>query len=59
MIESLEEASIHREKALANHPEDERRFLFSHAQTIVEQFAADLERVRHDHCTSEDGSAFC
>ena len=59
MIESLEEASIHREKALANLTEDERRFLFSHAQTIVEQFTPQISSVRHDHCTSESGSAFC
>jgi hypothetical protein len=45
MIESLEEASIHREKALASLPEDERRFLFSHAQTIVEQFTPQISSV--------------
>jgi hypothetical protein len=45
MIESLEEASIHREKALASLPEDERRFLFSHAQTIVQQFTPQISRV--------------
>ncbi|MDF2460186.1 MAG: uncharacterized protein K0S79_2602 [Nitrospira sp.] len=45
MIESLEEASIHREKALANLTEDERRFLFSHAQTIVEQFTPQISSV--------------
>ena len=45
MIESLEEASIHREKALASLPEDERRFLFSHAETIVEQFTPQISSV--------------
>lgn len=45
MIESLEEASIHREKALSNLTEDERRFLFSHAQTIVEQFTPQISSV--------------
>lgn len=45
MIESLEEASIHREKALASLPEDERRFLFSHAQAIVEQFTPQISSV--------------
>ena len=45
MIESLEEASIHREKALASLPDDERRFLFSHAQTIVEQFTPQISSV--------------
>jgi hypothetical protein len=45
MIESLEEASIHREKALASLPEDERRFLFSHAQTIVQQFTPQISSV--------------
>lgn len=45
MIESLEEASIHREKALASLPEDERRFLFNHAQTIVEQFTPQVSSV--------------
>ena len=45
MIESLEEASIHREKALASLAEDERRFLFSHAQTIVEQFTPQISSV--------------
>lgn len=38
MLESLEEASIHRDKALTNLSEDEKRFLFQQAKTTVEQF---------------------
>lgn len=42
MLESLEQASIHREKAVANLSEDERRFLFSHAHAHAEQFTPQI-----------------
>ena len=45
MLESLEEASIHREKAVANLTDEERRFLFSHAKTLVEQFTPQISSV--------------
>src|SRR6187549_771820 len=38
MLESLEQASIHREKAMVNLTEEERRFLFHHSQVLAEQF---------------------
>jgi hypothetical protein len=38
MLESLEQASIHREKAMVNLTEEERRFLFHHTQVLAEQF---------------------
>jgi len=38
MIGSLEQASIHREKALTNLTEAERHFLFLHARSIAEHF---------------------
>lgn len=38
MVESLEKASLHREKAIANLGEEERRFLFDHSRFMVEQF---------------------
>jgi hypothetical protein len=39
LIDTLEDAAIQREKALANLSDDERRFLFKHARTVVDQFA--------------------
>jgi len=45
MVESLEEASIHRERAVANLTEDERRFLFSHAQILAEQFTPQISTM--------------
>lgn len=38
MLETLEEALRHRAKALANLSEEERRFLFDHAHTVVQRF---------------------
>jgi hypothetical protein len=38
MIESLEEASQHRDKALSNLTEEERQFLVTHAKSLVERF---------------------
>jgi hypothetical protein len=45
MLESLEEASIHREKAIAQLTEDERRFLFTHARALADQFTPQLSNV--------------
>jgi hypothetical protein len=45
MLESLEEASIHRERAVAQLTEDERRFLFSHGQVLAEQFTPQISTV--------------
>jgi hypothetical protein len=45
MLESLEEASIHREKAVAHLSEDERRFLFSHARVLAEQFTPQISSL--------------
>ena len=45
MLESLEEASIHREKAIAQLTEDERRFLFSHARALAEQFTPQISNL--------------
>ena len=45
MLESLEEASLHREKAVAHLTEEERRFLFSHAQTLAEQFSPQISKL--------------
>lgn len=42
MLETLEEASRHREKAVANLTEDERGFLFLHAKNLVEQFSPQI-----------------
>lgn len=38
LLETLEEAAIQRDKALANLSDDERRFLFTHAKTLAEHF---------------------
>jgi hypothetical protein len=45
MLESLEQASMHRDKALAQLTEDERRFLFIHGQTLAEQFTPQISSV--------------
>ena len=42
MLKSLEEASRHQEKAVENLSEEERRFLFSHPKTLVEQFSPQI-----------------
>lgn len=39
LTDTLEDAAIQREKALANLSDDERRFLFKHARTVADQFA--------------------
>lgn len=39
LIETLEDAAVQREKALANLSDDERRFLFKHARALADQFA--------------------
>ena len=38
LTDTLEDAAIQREKALANLSDDERRFLFKHARTVADQF---------------------
>jgi len=45
MLNSLEEASRHREKAIENLSEEERRFLFSHAKILVEQFSPQITNL--------------
>jgi hypothetical protein len=45
MRESLEEASFHRDKALSNLSDDEKRFVVQHAKTLVEQFTPQLSNV--------------
>ncbi len=52
LTDTLEDAAIQREKALANLAEDERRFLFKHVRTLVDQFAPHstepvLDRAAH------------
>ena len=42
MVGSLEQASLHRERALTNLTEAERHFLFSHARSIAEHFTPQL-----------------
>lgn len=39
LTDTLEDAAIQREKALANLSDDERRLLFKHARTVADQFA--------------------
>ncbi len=38
LTDTLDDAAIQREKALANLSDDERRFLFKHARTLADQF---------------------
>lgn len=45
MIDSLEEASRERDKALANLTEDDRHFLFAHAAKLVEQFSPQIANL--------------
>jgi hypothetical protein len=45
MLESLEEASMHREKAVAHLTEDERRFLFGHSPALAEQFSPQISSI--------------
>jgi len=45
MLESLEEASRHRDRALDNLSEEERRFLFSHPKTLMEQFSPQVSNL--------------
>jgi hypothetical protein len=45
MLESLEEASLHREKAVENLSEEERRFLFSHSISLMERFSPQVSNV--------------
>ncbi|WP_455377166.1 hypothetical protein [Petrachloros mirabilis] len=44
MLETLEEASRQREMAVTNLNEEERRFLFDHARTMVEDFTPQISR---------------
>lgn len=39
LTDTLEDAAIQREKAMANLSDDERRFLFKHARTVADQFS--------------------
>jgi len=45
MIGSLEQASLHREKALTNLTEAERHFLFLHARSIAEHFTPQISSL--------------
>jgi hypothetical protein len=45
MVGSLEQASLHREKALTNLTEAERHFLFLHARSIVEHFIPQISTL--------------
>jgi hypothetical protein len=45
MLESLEEASVHREKAVAHLSEDEKRFVFSHALALATQFTPQISAM--------------
>lgn len=45
MVGSLEQASLYREKALANLTEAERRFLFLHARSIAEHFIPQISSL--------------
>ncbi|HEY5626386.1 MAG TPA: hypothetical protein VIR79_00430, partial [Nitrospira sp.] len=42
MLENLEEASRHREKAVEHLTEDEKHFLFAHARSLVEQYSPQI-----------------
>lgn len=42
MVGSLEQASLHREKALTNLTETERHFLFLHARSMAEHFTPEI-----------------
>lgn len=45
MVENLEEASIHREKAVKNLSEEDRRYLHNHPQILVEQFTPQISTL--------------
>ncbi len=45
MLETLELASRHREKAVENLTEEERRFLFLHGKNLVEQFIPQISTI--------------
>jgi hypothetical protein len=45
MVGTLEQASLHREKALTNLTEAEKRFLFLHAQSIAEHFIPQISNL--------------
>jgi len=45
MLESLEQASIYRDKALEHLSEEDRRFLFSHAKVLAEQFTPQISNM--------------
>jgi hypothetical protein len=44
MVDTLEQASIHRDKALAALSDTERRFLFAHGRTLAEQFTPQVSQ---------------
>lgn len=45
MVGSLEQASLHRDKALTNLTEAERHFLFLHAQSMAEHFSPQISNL--------------
>ncbi|SLM49341.1 conserved protein of unknown function [Nitrospira japonica] len=45
MVDSLAEASQHRDKALSGLSEDERGFLFAHAARVVERFSPQISNL--------------
>ena len=45
MVDSLEEASTLRDKALANLTEEDQHFLFTHAAKLVEQFSPQISNL--------------
>ncbi|ULA63269.1 MAG: conserved exported protein of unknown function [Nitrospira sp.] len=58
LTDTLEDAAIQRERALANLSEDERRFLFKHVRTLADQFAPHstepiLDRAAHRKLDAE------
>jgi hypothetical protein len=42
MVECLEEASIHREKAVKNLNEEQRRYLYNHSEVLLDQFTPQI-----------------
>ena len=45
LLETLEQASIHRDKALSHLTEEDRRFLFAHARTLADQFTPQISSL--------------
>jgi hypothetical protein len=45
LLETLEVASIHRERALAHLTDEDRRFLFAHAQAMADQFTPQISSL--------------